>query len=321
MRSDLLRLDKKTEQGPVKAWRQQMQQMKKTLDDVKRRAGRSQPLARPAAQQRALPNIVAVVRGSKDFLGDADTRPAGSSSEVKSGHQSCMLAPVEQHRDLCKNISKLKECKSMWKDLRKHFDSNSDSVEAIRNLPTQRKLKKMLEDGFDAASFHLSLPLPKDSEWWWKVYEPVWWGLSADASSISFTSFCCIEARLLLEGSIHMLGFPPEQLPGSSVKEKREMLSSTTIDDLAKLVKTTNGFYALVETNDLIVVPSAWLVITIGNGGEGSMGVRWCMSADSADDLRVLGAVQGLLASFPELKNPSQGYIQFLKWTTTTVCD
>ena len=84
---------------------------------------------------------------------------------------------------------------------------------------------------------------------------------------------------------------------------------AATVDVLTELA-VASGFLVEIVQNKTYVVPSGFARVFVTVGG--MMGLRWNIASDEADTARVKTAVREMLLSFPELKQPSHGYVQFL---------
>ena len=112
---------------------------------------------------------------------------------------------------------------------------------------------------------------------------------------------------MLLSGSEAIVGFPMDQVPGESFKDKKHWLLNQKKETLIAVAK--KGFAVKHDSCRPVVIPSGFLLAYCSE--DGATGMRWSVSSDNADNARVLGSLKMLLASHPELSGTAYGYTQF----------
>ena len=134
-------------------------------------------------------------------------------------------------------------------------------------------------------------------------------GYNAGFVNISVAHFSCMEARLVLEGSDVILGFNPDSLPGATMKEKRGYLYGASAEHLTADIQK-GGFDIEHDTVKLAVIPSGFILATVCE--ERTLVLRWSISSDALDVVRIRNMLKALVGSFKELNALSVGYPQFL---------
>ena len=233
--------------------------------------------------------------------------PAGSIFEAKGGLKACLLSP-KTGQDPAAEIMKLSYIKKGQKELTEHIKSNHWGVWQLKEEPKAKKINKMLDAGFDP-NVRAKVLLPA-VEWARMVFDTVMFMTGVVHVHVGLGHFCCMEARLLFEGSEIVLGIPQEKIPGSNIKEKRKHLFSATIDTLSALL-AQGGFMHMHDSSKLLVLPTGFLFVFVSTG---ACGLRWALSSDDADTERVKAQLSALMLAFPEMKNPSTGHAQLLDW-------
>ena len=153
------------------------------------------------------------------------------------------------------------------------------------------------------------LPLPRENvEWSKKVYAREVFGFQKGFVNISVPHFGCMECRLVFEGEETIIGLPVADIPGPSLKEKRAFLFSASVDQLEPLI--AKGFCVHHDQTHAVINPSGFLHIYLTDPG--AIGMRWSVSSDQGDNLRVGRMLQYLTTSFREMAIPSAGYTSFL---------
>ena len=153
----------------------------------------------------------------------------------------------------------------------------------------------------------MSLPV---ASWSTEVFNMQCFGYAPMSLQVNWPALGLMECILILSGTVRYVGFESDKLPGGDFKEKRKGLFQTTIDPLTQIA-TDGGFVVDLSPGLVYVFPSGF-VRAIACGADGVKGIRWSMSSDDADLVRVKLTVGKLIDSFPELRQPSAGYQQFL---------
>ena len=119
-----------------------------------------------------------------------------------------------------------------------------------------------------------------------------------------------MEARMLLDGSMHVCGVKPDHVPGQNLSGKRQWILDASQEDITAIAK--KGWCHELLPGNVLAIPSGfWVITTALNAG---YGLRWSVSSDANDTNRVSSMLSGALASFPELSGDNLGWVQFLRF-------
>jgi hypothetical protein len=116
-----------------------------------------------------------------------------------------------------------------------------------------------------------------------------------------------MEARVHFSGEVIIMGIPIGA-GGLGIKELRSKIYASTVDDLKVLVEA-GGFCFKLKEDECLLFPSGYLYVQVNVTA--SWGLRWSLSSDEQDCVRVRHGLQKVINEFPELCNPSTGYVQF----------
>ena len=86
-------------------------------------------------------------------------------------------------------------------------------------------------------------------------------------------------------------------------------MAAKVVEKRAFLIKCVPG--------RLVMIPSDVLITTITV--DTAVGLRWAVSGDAVEGDRVQQSLEQALDSFPELKQPARGYMQWLEYLRTSV--
>ena len=153
-------------------------------------------------------------------------------------------------------------------------------------------------------------PVPTTATWGAKFSAKEVWGAKAPYFYIGYPPYGCMEARVIVNGAMVILGVASSAVPGDSIKMKRQALYESSAEQLQHLVET-KGFIAEVMENHVALIPSGFVVMMLCPT-KGTTGIRWQANADEADKLRVISQTTELLNDFPETKASATGYGQLL---------
>ena len=119
---------------------------------------------------------------------------------------------------------------------------------------------------------------------------------------------CCFECRIVLKGSMVVMGFPFEKLPGDTLAAKRKHLSSLDVSQLKSLVEK-EGSACRFDTTHVALLPSGWVYLYAFS--EQSFGLRWTSCGDTVDNERVTRMLKLSLKEYAVLRAPSSGWSSF----------
>ncbi len=82
------------------------------------------------------------------------------------------------------------------------------------------------------------------------------------------THHCCIEVKLIVQGSQDVAGVSYTEVPGVSFAEKRHALSKVAVDQLASFVQDHRSFVMrlTIEAELLVLTPSGFFIWTSSDG-------------------------------------------------------
>ena len=236
---------------------------------------------------------------------------SSSSFEAKCGLRAALIAPSQG--DPGDTIRGWPKGKASIKRLEQHLKSNMHGLDPINDNPTIKRVLKELGKSFDKMLFS-KLCLPEDQDWTRKVYDPWFYGMNKGYTFMNLNQMCVMDARLLIRGSVIMIGLPLLRNPPMTIREVRHAASTMTVDDLRDCLKFVGGWALEHDNTKLAVIPTGYLVLTVCK--EDAIGIRWGMSSDEADTARVVKSLQVLLEEFPEIGNSSTGYSQWKQWVS-----
>ena len=197
------------------------------------------------------------------------------------------------------------------KSCRAHLHSNAWGVFPLPGSEDVKgkRIEKILHKGYDPVMLTV-LPVPTSDDWGRKVYVRHVFGAQEGWTHVGMPHMCCMEVRVILEGSESILGFPYDEIPGSSAKEKRVWLASASADELHE--RNTRGFCITYDQTEAAVIPSGYMCVHVAH--KTTFGLRWSISSDQQDSTRVKRLLRELLAAFRELSQPSTGHTGFLSF-------
>ena len=257
------------------------------------------------------------LKSSMMNLLESNATEGGSLFEAKGGLR---VAVIKGSADTTGDILKMPYIKRGLKDLASHAQLHHGhfGVWKMTELPRKRKVVKTIKEAFDHQVMS-TIALPKSGDgtetWADLVYDPQLFNMSSMHVNVGFGSFCCMEGRLVLRGSMILMGIATEKVPGASFKEKRKSLYMSTVDVLKGLLGE-GGRLVKVEAPNLVLIPTGFVVLETSDE---CCGLRWAVSGDASDGERVKMQLKELLASFPEMANPSTGYQQFYNYMCSGV--
>lgn len=178
----------------------------------------------------------------------------------------------------------------------------------LREPPKRKKVYKELTSAFHRSLFSVC-QLPK-ADWSALATEPQLFMMGNSHLSVGFTHFCMMEVRLLITGTEIVCGLPYTIVPGESFREKRRSVYMATTDQISSWVQQ-GGFRVVHENTNALVIPNGFIVVAASTN---AVGIRWSFSTEEADLERASYSLTQLLESFPEMRNASIGYGQFLDY-------
>ncbi len=95
------------------------------------------------------------------------------------------------------------------------------------------------------------------------------------------------------------------------MEEKRRNLSVLTGDGMVTLIRETGGFVMKPQKNDVVLLPSGFVMMSASNT---CVYDRWVVSGDQDDARRVSSMLESLITEFTETRNPASGHPAFVEY-------
>ena len=242
--------------------------------------------------------------GAGDSTSVASSR-SGSLFEAKMGAKVHLASPISG--DPVSDTSGLPGVRKAAKEARKHLQTSQWGTFPF-SPDVAKKIMKKLTTSFDPL-FFAKLPVPQELEWADKVYRVELFATGANFYNVSAPHLGSMEARMVFDGTITYFGLPVDEVPGRTLRDKREWLMQANVADLTKMVKE-KGWACKHDHTHLMVIPSGFIVVQMCD--ELCYGLRWSMGSDARDSLRVKSMLKLMVDSYPELGNQSQPHSTFM---------
>ena len=286
---------------------------KKNLEDAKKNAA---PLASSASVTAAIVNAAPALFGNLAAAIRAKPSVSVSLFEAKAGMR---IAVVKYDASTRQGASTRRAAVQvpligtpLCKKVEKGFAKALKTQEYVLYKPDPneaKKLEKSLRGTLDAAYFpQHTVP---ETTWGQNFIKKEFFAGKPPSFSIGYTPYCCIDVRIVLKGCICIAGVPYDVAPGENLKMKREALFHASAEQWTEFIGK-GGWITQVMAGEAMAVPTGFIVTMAYP--DYSFGVRWCIRADEADDMRVLRSLQQLSKDFPETKSTQSGYPQFIEF-------
>lgn len=295
--------------SPAAAWKKAYSSFMKTLDSIEKDKRQVKTGAIVPAEEKLKPPLLTIC----DTL--ASKNPAmncGTSVfEAKSGIKPAI---VKLQGTALEGLVTQPKIKKMMKDISVHLSTHEQGILPMTCEPLIKKVRKTIKDSLgDNCLTQIGLP---SADWARKIYAFEMFGMM----NVAFSNgghFCQCECRMVFQGEEKLLLFNPDAVTGTTWKEKRRSIHVMTIDDVATLLDVKQAFLVSHGPGELVVIPSALLHVCASSS---AIGLRWSLAGHGGGDGdigRVRGAVEHMLESFPDLKNPSTSWGQWLAYIQT----
>lgn len=284
---------------------------KKSVDEMKRKKSMAGKSSSRVAVAEAPPPAHAV---AISLLGLGELNRCSSSFEAKSGLRAAVLSPADDE-DPASAIVSWAKSKKAFKDITTHLKANKNGNQIVSDAAFEKKLIKELKKGFDPALFS-KCALP-DEDWSKKVFSPYFMGYNKGFTMGVLNPMGLVQCRQLFKGKEILIGVPLARNPPATIKQIRKEMTSLPVDQLVKYVTDHNGFAVQHGSEELVVLPSGFLTLTVTV--EDVMGLYWSCSSDEQDTTRVASSLGQLMSEFPEAANSSLGHSQFREWLLTSL--
>ena len=129
---------------------------------------------------------------------------------------------------------------------------------------------------------------------------------------VGYPAYGTSEVRVVISGSLVYAGVKTEAVPGSTLKEQRELLYTASRVELEELIKK-DGWITEVEAGQGILVPTGCITMMLCPS-VCTFGVTWHTFADQQDKLRAMRQLSQLLDEYSECRVPQTGYMQLLEF-------
>ena len=177
----------------------------------------------------------------------------------------------------------------------------------IMRQTVAKRLRDMVQPCVDARLLS-SLEATEDEPWLRIMFEFQFFLCMPGHSQVATTSYCLPECRLMLEGSMVVLGVPTDKAPGTSMAAKISAIGSLSFDALEALV-SSHGFRKTLSPGDAVVIPPGFIVLEVVKRNKlqkiqnCSGGLRWSfMPKGAGDNERLADALDAMLTSWPSLE-------------------
>ena len=299
---------KTMKKGAVSAFNLLAGKTKKFLADEARAGARRLGAAAGVVSSEAPVNVLWTCLENLDQE-QFKTTVSHSMFEAKGGVRpaTCRGNPeFDALTEVGKNAYVRKCCKDLDAHVRTSGSTHANIV--LREAPKAKRVLQILRKGFDPMLF-TKLMLP-DEEWALRVYQFDICFSANHNTNIGTSQFGCTECRIMLEGSEVLVGVPFEKVPGTSFKDKRLNVTRMTVDDITTMVRDNGGFSIKLSADDDLcaIIPSGFLLISASTHCKY---LRWNISSDAQDSIRVKIMLKELLHDFPEMRADSQPHQKF----------
>ena len=122
---------------------------------------------------------------------------------------------------------------------------------------------------------------------------------------MGFTNYGLTECRMLLKGKEVIAGIKTNEVPGSTMKSKREYLHTAKVDAVRGLVDKAGFICVLDRPGQMLVVPTGHMLLA--SVAETACSLRWSLAGVGDDAKKVHDSVSMLLLSYPDLATTTYG--------------
>jgi len=239
--------------------------------------------------------------------------------EAKAGIKAAELIPVG-NKEPVNTLAKCTAVKSLLKDVRlslKTTGARWTHAPFNTQTPNGKKVQAIIRRSYDGQST-TRMVLP-DLDWAHKLYSPDLVVENPGNCTVGMGHNCCAEGRLYLESEKHIvIGIPYNTVPGTTMSEKREHLSRSTVDSLHALMQTDSHCWKKCMTQaDATFIPAGHMLVSANLSDKELVYIKWSVSnggTDGSDNARVKMILEAFLKAFPELAAPSIGLSPFLDY-------
>ena len=307
-------------QGPVKEWLSLTRQLNMMMIQLSRKAsgGRTVPSARPNASihSHAKPPLWSMLMETFRAEGQRPTQNCTDSVfEVKGGARAYMAGVADARaldRLFAMPVYKRSVTKLTNAMKRNATPSLSDNLQGGKGV--MKKLEEQLAAtvGLDVIS-RRTLP---SADWAKKVFPFTVMNTGPIFVSCQWCPFGMMQASLVQQGDLTVVGVRSERIPGATYREKRTNVMKMPAEQVQEMCNDGGFFAEFIDGTGscgetLLIVPSGFLVIT---AAASATILNWSVAADEADWSRVKMTLKNLIESFPEYRNADTSYAQFAQF-------
>ena len=243
-----------------------------------------------------------------------------SAFEAKGGLRCAIVAPKRRAAGsgaVATGIAKMPSFKKAAKEVTVKLKTEQWAVKP-HNAAETKKFWKDLKPHFDESIF-TTAPISSLFDWAPLCFVLQTFSMRGGFINVGLSHMGMIDARMCLQGGEIIVGLPYNETPGETMKAKRNWIFNAPFAEVQALV-AADGFLVSHLEGALLVVPSGFIVITASAAANtNTYGIRWSVSGDDADAARIKLTLSSLLDGFPELKNSSFGFVQYLDWLSETM--
>jgi hypothetical protein len=212
--------------------------------------------------------------------------------EAKAGYYACKVGN-KAGEDVVGCLNALPGVKSGVKDISKGLEKHGWAVMAVPVDKKGKKIANVLKAKYDSMLFTTSA-LPA-AAWSQEVYQLQLYASAQYLITIAVPHLGLMEARLAIEGSETCCAIKVELIPGQTLFDKRQWVLNACAQDLQPVVN--KGVKVTNDGTGVCVFPTGVMVISVSRGVKA---LRWSLSSDDADDMRVKVMIRSLVEGFEE---------------------
>ena len=291
-------------QGPMKDWIDHLRKFNQASSTL----GRSKT-AKPKRSAESRPKTPLFMSLHETITRDV-VNVADSIFEAKGGLRPAIMPALNSKKfeTLTKVPCLKKAMGSVDKAVKTGSAAVSQPIEGGK--ASVRKLNQAVEELL-GADLRSKYALPR-APWASQVFQMEVVATCDSYATAGWNHYGMITCCVVLAGDVSFWGVPSGKLEGASFADQRANVLRSTVDDLVNVLNSGCGafFYRFKAGGGpngecVIVFPSNCLVAW---AGKDLRMLRWVISGDNNDNVRVAHALRNLILSFPEFSGPNQAY-------------
>lgn len=142
------------------------------------------------------------------------------------------------------------------------------------------------------------------------VFDPFFTAIAASgAHLLTYTNYCMMDVRVVLEGSCYVLGIRADAVAGDTTSEKQSAAAALTAAAWAALSKD-NGFCVKCTAESLIVVPANHILLFVNmDESEVCHGLHWTITPSTPVTQQSVEMLKACLGEQPDKKHGTHGLL------------